>query len=223
MPASFDSDVFEQQTAAAFPGFELSSDVMDFGKIHLRFELGDGHANGTSRRVDQATERALVLFERCMLPTDSIVLILNEFGFSGDELNPTDPDGYLATLIPELSACCNAVIVNGEDGEPLLRRSFIRTAKSRFDYRGILRGIACLEQGRTPCINESIYFVNESKSIEFYMYDDRGCLIYSSVAETLASLYIEYNGWLVDYYREHFDAIWGVGDGHSTEPGCGEP
>jgi hypothetical protein len=210
MPPSFDSDVFEQQTATAFPRFELTSDVMDFGRIHLRFELGDGHANGTSRRVEQATERALVLFERCMLPADSIVLIVNEFGISGDELNPTDPDGYLGTLIPELAACSNTVIVNGEDGEPLLRRSFIRTAKSRFDYRGILRGIANLEQGRTPCINESIYFVNESKSTVFYMYDDRGCLIYSSVAETLASLYVDHNDWLVDYHREHFDAIWGA-------------
>jgi len=39
------------------------------------------------------------------------------------------------------------------------------------------------------------------------MYDDRGCIIHSNSKEYLRTLYIKYNDWIVDYWRDYFDRL----------------
>ncbi len=75
-------------------------------------------------------------------------------------------------------------------------------------YKEILVGIANYEQGKEPSIGQKVYFIDIKKKIMFYMYDDRGCIIFAKEKESLQNLYTKYNGWLVDYWREYFDKLY---------------
>ena len=139
-----------------------------------------------------------------------MVVIINDFDVSGREVLPTEPPDYLNSLLPglESDACVQMIDTEGAEDECSYRQLLFRTTVQRVDYHNILRGIAHLEQGRTPRINASVYFVNERNNTVFYMYDDRGCLIYSNRPESLKKLYFKHNDWLVDFHWSHFDAIW---------------
>jgi hypothetical protein len=39
------------------------------------------------------------------------------------------------------------------------------------------------------------------------MYDDRGCIAHAISMENLRTLYVKYNDWIVDYWREYIDGI----------------
>ncbi|MNN46067.1 hypothetical protein D3C76_1675490 [compost metagenome] len=74
-------------------------------------------------------------------------------------------------------------------------------------YKEILEGISHYEQGREPSIGQSVYFISKEKGIVFHMYDDRGCIIHSKDKEKLRDLYVKFNEWIVNYYREYFDSV----------------
>ena len=64
------------------------------------------------------------------------------------------------------------------DDESSHIRRYVLCKSIDVESRLIIHGITNAEQGRWPRINESLYFVNIDQGIVFYLYDDRGCLIY---------------------------------------------
>lgn len=61
--------------------------------------------------------------------------------------------------------------------------------------------------GFEPSISELIYFINRRNNVAFHIYDDRGCLLFSELKETLKPTYTKFNSWLVDYHRSTFDKL----------------
>ena len=201
------ADRFRGFLCDSFSKADLCHDPIKFGDVHLRFELGDQHPNGSDERVTQAIDRAKILFDQFFCQDDLVMLIINDWQNFSREFWPTQPRDYLSTLILNFG---NKVIFDetiSQEEECHFRQRLLETRVSELDSKKIFEGIANLEQGRSPRINERIYFVNTSRRIVFYMYDDRGCLIYADFPSRLTDLYREKNDWLVDYYREHFDAI----------------
>lgn len=47
-----------------------------------------------------------------------------------------------------------------------------------------------------------LFFVNQSKDIIFFIYDDRGCEVIAKDPEILGSLYRKYRNWVEPYERE---------------------
>src|SRR5262245_35365800 len=82
MPARFDQVVFRSRLARSFPGADLDSHPIDFGPVHLRFELGDRHPNGSEERVAQATERAAVIFREVFTPEEQLTLIIKNWAWT---------------------------------------------------------------------------------------------------------------------------------------------
>lgn len=78
---------------------------------------------------------------------------------------------------------------------------------SNIEIENIFRGIANLEMGFDPSIGERVYIINKRNNVVFYMYDDRGCLVFANLNETLKPIYSKYNDWLVDDYRNLFDKL----------------
>jgi hypothetical protein len=184
---------------AAFPGADLNTHPIDFGPTHLRFELGDKHPNGTDERIVQATERAAVIFAATFLEDELLTLVIKNWDWSGREICPSTP-GHLATLIscPVADQFAQVITERRSDGEDYCYEQILLPALVRdLDCRSILRGIAHLEQGREPRINESIYFVSTRRAMVFYMYDDRGCLVFADHPEKLRPLYLTRRSWLV--------------------------
>lgn len=200
MVEHFDPIAFRAYLARAFPRADLGNHPIDFGPVHLRFELGDRHPNGSDERIAQATERATVLFGDLFLQDEQLTLIIKNWAWTGRELFPKSP-GHLASLIrgPASDRFVEIITSRRSHGEEysyeqVLRRVFVRD----LDCRSIFRGIAHVEQGREPCINESVYFVSARRILAFYMYDDRGCLVFADNAEKLRPLYQKRRSWLVD-------------------------
>lgn len=209
LPHQENGSEFDGYLATTFPHAQLGTHPIDFGDIHLRFELGGEHPNGTEERIMQATERATDLFLACNSADDELVLIITDWDSSGHEWLPTEPPNYLESL---LSGFHNGSRVTKwmatEKGS--YPQWLFRTTTREVDHRNLLRGIAHLEQGRVPRINASIYFLNRTRNLVFHMYDDRGCIIYAGSRATIQSLYEQRNDWLVERHRDHFDAIFGA-------------
>ena len=206
-------ETFANSLSEMFPTADIDAGRPEFGSIHLRFELGDEYPNGSEERISQATDRAVSLFVDCNAENDSLIVIANDF--SNDETN----NRYLKSLLDGMTTDGQIRSVDyTEEDENCVEQTFsfrqllLRTCRSKVNYHAILRGVTHREQGREPVILEDVYFYNETRNLVFYMYDDRGCLIWSNRPETLELLYSKYNNWLVDYHREHFDSIWGRSD-----------
>lgn len=50
-----------------------------------------------------------------------------------------------------------------------------------------------------------LFFINATKNIIFYMYDDRGCEVIAKDIETIRPIYEKYSNWVNYYCREEID------------------
>ena len=210
MSAKVDPIEFREYLSEVFSDARLETHPINFGEIHLRFELGGNHPNGSGERIDQAVERSVILFSTINKLSDDIVLVVNDWDLNSNEFWTSEPSDYLFSLLQGYDAelACSELIYD-DDSQPISRQTLYQTSIRKIAYSSILQGIANLEQGKSPAIGESIYFINRSRNIVFYMYDDRGCLIYADTPATLSELYTTRKSWLVQYYKTDFEEIFG--------------
>ena len=50
-----------------------------------------------------------------------------------------------------------------------------------------------------------VFFINVTKNVIFYIYDDRGCEVIASDIETIRPIYEKYGDWIDEYSREEID------------------
>ncbi|MTI41967.1 DUF3885 domain-containing protein [Fulvivirga lutimaris] len=185
-------------------------DLTDFNtiernlKFHLRFELGDPFDNETPERVEQATNRATELFENHI--EDSELYILT-YDF-GDDMFARTP-AYIYELLNK------SELKKEEFQESLATRYFVgeeverengqlniyHGSRSSFDYKSIFNGIANTEMGFVPTIHQLVYFFQPNTNRWFWMYDDRGCLMFSNEPTDLLNNYRKFDGWIVEVQR----------------------
>ena len=209
MVAHLDPIAFRAYLASAFPSADPDDHPIDFGPVHLRFELGAPHPNGSDERIAQATERATTIFGDLFLQDEQLTLIIKNWDWTGRELFPGTP-GYLASLIhcPASDRFVEVITQRRSDGEEYSHEQIVLSVFVQdLDCRSIFRGKAHLEQGREPRINESVYFVSSARSLAFYMYDDRGCLVFADRADKLRPLYLNRRSWLVDPDSRDWDQL----------------
>lgn len=211
-----------------FTGSQLAPSQFDLkSDYHLRFDLGEGLKNGTKQRVAQSTQRAVHIFEALFKSDDDVWLVVNHC--ASDELNPLfgATEGYFEQQIqtdtsPQIWHQDEVVLeepfeMTHENGtsekvEPVLRfqQYMLQLKRSDIQYENIFRAIAHLEMGFEPAVEQRIYFINPRNDAVFFMYDDRGCLVFSPHKHVLLPLYQTYNHWLVDFYRPRFNQMFGV-------------
>lgn len=198
MIARFDPSEFRTFLSNSFPFADPLDFPINFGPVHLRFELGDSHPNGSEERIAQATLRAATIFEDVFSQEEQLTLIIKDWA-TGEVSFPTFP-GYLTSLIGKSSSERFVEVVNqrGLDDECSYEQVLLTVLVRDLDYHAILRGIVHREQGRKPRINEAVYFISTERALVFYMYDDRGCLVYADHPEKIGPLYLRRTGWLVN-------------------------
>jgi hypothetical protein len=185
-------------------------DLTDFNtiernlKFYLRFELGDPFENETEERVEQASIRATELFENHI--EDSELYILT-YDF-GDDMFARTPS-YLYELLnkSELSKeeYHESLAIRYFFGEEVERENGQRNIyfgnRSSFDYKSIFNGIANTEMGFDPTIHQLVYFFQPNTQRWFWMYDDRGCLMFSNEPTYLLYNYRKFDSWIVEVQR----------------------
>ncbi len=208
-----------------FDQSNLSHDEFNiFSKFHLRFELGDGLKNGSKERVDQSTYRAKAIFEEFFNVDDDAYLLIKSYRYKGDIKEFfSSSKGYLINQIKDFSslellkmehtveefeeALNDDGVMEMTDFTTTHIQEVVCQSVSNIAFENIFRGIANLEMGFDPSIGERVYIINKRNNVVFYMYDDRGCLVFAHLKETLIPIYSKYNDWLVDDYRKLFDKL----------------
>lgn len=182
----------------------IDDKLSNFEQIHLRFELGEPFENGTNERINQVIYRVVSLFQDFFNPEDEVYLLIKDWE-SDDPMFVDATPNYIYEIINNLPITSDTFyekVEDGDDDEPIRVKRSLTTAKIKdIDYHSILEGIANYEQGREPSIGQRVYFLNYKNGNLFYMYDDRGCLLFSDSTEQLRHLYQKYSSWIVDYWR----------------------
>ena len=89
-------------------------------------------------------------------------------------------------------------------------RFSLRCRKQDMKYSLIIQA-ACNEDfpnlkprfGRKCCsYYPDVFFVNTTKNVIFYIYDDRGCEVIATDKEVIRSLFDKYHDWIAEYNRE---------------------
>lgn len=178
---------------------------------HIRFELGEPFENGTNDRINQVSYRVSTVFESIFSCDDTVFMFIKDWESEDHMFGNTTPL-YLYSLFNSNNMETEIIKEEdeNEDGEKIYHEHKLHTKKlkvSEIDYKKILTGIGNYEQGREPSIGQSVYFISIDKNVIFYMYDDRGCIIYSDTSRNIKFLYEDFNEWIVDYHREYIDSI----------------
>ena len=176
-------------------------------KFYVRFELGGELDNGTKARVEQATQRAVTLFEETFANREEEIWILiydylggGLFGKTKHFLKQQFSVATYAGFYQKL-----ATVYNSSDELSNVKITIGKIKLKNLNYSAILNAIANAEMGFEPKISETILFIGTKTNKIFHMYDDRGCTVESNAVDNLRNLYQKRNVWLVDYHRAEID------------------
>ncbi|WP_162056182.1 DUF3885 domain-containing protein [Pontibacter pamirensis] len=204
---------FEEYLTREYPASKVDSPFSLGGEIHIRFELGGEILNnGTKERVKQAVERAERIFHSTFPDYDKETFVI-VYDYEGDSPFTKDK-GYIYSLIAKEklqefyseTASINVADLTNENW--ISGRIVVgKVELTQIKIKDILEGIANLEMGFEPAIPQQVYIFDVNSSKGFYMYDDRGCFVFSNDAERIRSIYEELNEWIVDYHRPEIDTF----------------
>ena len=176
-------------------------------KFYLRFELGEPFENGTKERVNQATKRASELFENHFEKDSELYTVIYDFG---DDMFAETPNHIYELLKSEniqTQQFEENLATRYFDDEDNIERikgklTICKVEKNGINYQEIFNGIANTEMGFSPTIHQLVYFFQPKTKKCFWMYDDRGCLMFSNETKDLKLNILKFDKWIVESQRE---------------------
>lgn len=196
-----------------YPNAKINPENTIGKQIHIRFELGEEQENGTIERVNQATDRALTIFNDAFPNQDNDIFVLiyeyqgeNIFGASKDYLYQQFPTDSFKKFYNQLEMFDTSYTTTDENGNHIFEKIEVRIIIGKLpvkniNIRNILNAIANTEMGFEPKIAQNIYFFDTLTDRAFQMYDDRGCFVWSDDADKIRDIYTKRNDWIVEYHR----------------------
>ncbi len=168
------------------------------------------------KRVSQATSRATTIFHETFdnLETEIWIIIYEYsgglFNRLSDYLLQQFPTTIVATFYDNKEQVETLKLTEQEDGTFTFDKVEARVILGKVKVKDIqadkiFNGIANNEMGFEPNICQDIYFLDPITDRGMYMYDDRGCIVWSDKAEKIKYLYDKRNEWIVDYHRPEID------------------
>ena len=168
------------------------------------------------KSVSQATSRATTLFNETFDNSETEIWILIYEYSDGLFNKPSDfllnqfPENIRTTFYDETEQVETQMLTEQEDGSFICDKTEARIIVGKVKVKDIqaeqiLNGIANNEMGFEPTVCQNIYFLDPTTDRGFYMYDDRGCYVWSNEAEKIKYLYEKRNSWIVNYHRPEID------------------
>ncbi|QXP72199.1 DUF3885 domain-containing protein [Polaribacter sp. R2A056_3_33] len=176
-------------------------------KYYLRFELGDPFDNGTKERVKQATKRASELFENHFEKDSELYIIIYDFGNDMFAETPNHIYELLKSENIQTQQFEENLATRYFDDEDNIERikgklTICKVERNGINYQEIFNGIANTEMGFSPTIHQLVYFFQPKTKKWFWMYDDRGCLMFSNETDDLKLNILKFDKWIVESQRE---------------------
>ncbi len=168
------------------------------------------------KRVIQATSRATTIFYETFDNLDTEIWILIYEYSSGLFNHITDfvfqqfhPKSF-AKFYDKKEQIDTRMLTEQEDGTFICDKTEARVILGKIkvmdiEAEKIFNGIANNEMGFEPKICQEIYFLDPITDRGMFMYDDRGCYVWSDKAEKIKYLYDKRNEWIVNYHRPEID------------------
>ena len=207
-----------------YPNSKIDTEHTIGGQVHIRFELGgETFENGTIERVNQATERAVKLFNDTFENPKNTIWVLiyeynepNVFNASNEYLHRQFPTEKFREFYNQLEQVNTRIFTTDKDGNEVFEKTDVRIIIGRLrvgeiNVENILKGIANTEMGFEPAIDQTIYFFDLLTNKAFQMYDDRGCYVWSDSANKIRDIYTNRNEWIVGYHRPEIDEYFKIG------------
>lgn len=211
-------DELQSYLKRVFPSAKIDTPHSLCGDVHIRFELGEEFENGTIERVQQSTNRATTIFNDAFPDAEALIyVVIYEYPESGFNKSNNEyllqqfPEEQITAFYNQVETINTAHFTTDENGEDIFEKEDVRLIIGKLpageiNILNILNGIANSEMGFEPSINQSIYFFEPSTDRGFYMYDDRGCYVWSNNADKIRDIYIKRNDWIPEYHRAEIDA-----------------
>jgi len=171
-------------------------------KYNFRFELGEPYKNGTKKRVNQSTKRASEIFESYFNSDKDIYILIHDFDDDGFAHTPNYLYNLLESNNVKLEKSNKMLGTRTYDENEKLERykgqlSIALANRNNLKYKEIFKAIANTEMGFEPTIHQILYFLQPSEKKCFYMYDDRGCIIFSQKKSDLNEIIEKFEDWII--------------------------
>ncbi|OEH92466.1 hypothetical protein BFG57_15840 [Bacillus solimangrovi] len=211
---------------STFPGLQLKSNLYDEWDIRLHIRLAEGiyqfKDNGqlNLEMFEMVYYQALTIFNHLFSEQDEIFLVTNVCHRKRNyrKVKVKVYDRYLKNkslkykVRQEVKPC----LFDDEEHEQYISSQYyLKCRKSDINYSLLIKAI-CNEdfQPLKPRFGRDkgsyypdVFFVNASKNIILFIYDDRGCEVIAQNKETIRPLYEQYHDWVDDYYREENELL----------------
>ncbi|KOS66751.1 hypothetical protein AEA09_16760 [Lysinibacillus contaminans] len=203
----------------AFPGLTLVPSLYHQWDIGIHFELGgemyqfrdDGSLN--LEKFDCVYSQALSIFNELFSDLDEIFLVTNVYRHKSDEIKQKrikvyDRNIKNKDLKLHLKQETLPYVFDHEGADDFYTSRFsLKCCKQDFNYPLLIKA-ACNEdfplkpKFSTASDYPDVFFINITKNVIFFIYDDRGCEIIATNKETIYPLYEKYGDWFDEYSRE---------------------
>lgn len=210
----------DQYLNNVFPGLTLAPSLYHQWDIGIHFELGagiyqikdDGSLN--LEMFDCVYSQALSIFNELFSDLDEIFLVTNVYQHRSDEMKKNRMkvyDRYIKNkdLKFHLRQVTLPYVFDAEeaDGDYYTSRFSLKCRKQDFKYPLLIKA-ACNEdfplkpKYGTGSNYPDVFFINKTKNVIFFIYDDRGCEVIATNKESIYPLYKKYGDWIDEYSRE---------------------
>lgn len=209
-------DILDDLLQGDFAGIELKSPLFYNAPVGIRFEAG-GDIIVPENRIQQVKLRATTLFNAVNQDNDDIYFVLFVDSWDDHPISSFESD-----VLKVFETFINGVDVKrvfkkeqnyryqdtDEDDDTVTIRYCTKLKARNLNIDDLILAVTNRTIGNeVSSIVGDIFLVNETRSVIFYLYDDRGLDIVAKNKETLNSIYEQYNDWILDFDRERINEI----------------
>ena len=167
----------------SFPTSDIKSETIVNSNPLIRVELHNKSIKSIVERTTKATEKAVKIFYEVFNPENELWIIIYEWE---TPFNNSKNNYLYQQFAREVKFFKYSDIENG-------KIIISKTSIDKISIKNISKGIANLEMGLNPGIDQRVYFIDPQANIGYHMYDDRGCIVWSNNQDKIKNIKTAYN------------------------------
>lgn len=211
----------------AFPGLILKPSLYDQWDISLHFEFAQGiyqlKDDGTLHldMFNLVYSQALAIFNCLFSEQDEIFFVTSVYHHKDFKGRTKPLKVYRRSIINNKlkfdirHRTLPFVFDDEEDADEYYTSQFYLKCKTSDIRYPMLIKAACNEDfplkpkfgGRNGSYYPDVFFINASKDLIFFIYDDRGCEVIANNKETIRPIYNQYRDWLGENDKEKSERL----------------
>lgn len=205
-----------------FPTIQLIPSIYHQSDKRIHFSLGEGIYQFTEKdqlnleRFDAAYEQVWTIFKELFDKDDDLILVTNIYldteQQKTNKMKIYAPNLKNQALLKKLKVMTYPYPFEMDERDAYEMQQFSLNCKVQdLKIEGLLKGAIHEDFPLKPKFGTDflhypdLFFVNTTKDIIFFVYDDRGCEVIAKKPERLRTLYEKHYDWVADYDRAEIE------------------